>query len=239
MSKRNRVARPKEELKRELVEQLQLLQHSCNLYDQGVEPAAKHIALIIRILVHEHGQSKALLEQLGLRQVRFSDSTEPIPSRNLIPDHKLVAIRMGNGNPRYVPVGEYPERMRRVRFQDWWNETIFRVPGGHQFSRRDLVLHVADTDGGAHVDPNLDEAYMELSRRNSLGWTTAEAKPLEGRPELAAVRQMGSELLSTIRNNHPEYLEQTGLVRDSPSTGQASELDGRLSGAKARSIESE
>ena len=39
----------------------------------------------------------------------------------------------------------------------------------NKFSRKNLILNVADTDGGTHVDPELDEKYMAFSRKNSLG----------------------------------------------------------------------
>jgi len=71
MSKRKRVRRPKDELQREFREQLQLLALSCKAYDSGLEAAGKHIALSIRVLVHQHGQSRSLLGQLDLSSIRL------------------------------------------------------------------------------------------------------------------------------------------------------------------------
>jgi hypothetical protein len=212
MSKRSRVRRPKQELRQELIEQLQLLQDSCRAYDSGLEPAGKHIALSIRVLVHHHGQSQALMEQLGLRDCRFIDSAGPLKPRNLLPEHNLLALRMrtyadGKGRGRYIPAGDPPRPKCVVRFQDWWNQPVMKDRKGRKFSRRELVLHVADTDGGAHVDPELNEAYMELSRQNSLDWTFHSgdtATGVEGRPELAAMRQIAYELLQTISACYPE-----------------------------------
>jgi hypothetical protein len=55
MARNKRVSRPKDELKRELVEQLSLLRHACETFDRGMEAAGKHIALTIRVLIHEKG----------------------------------------------------------------------------------------------------------------------------------------------------------------------------------------
>jgi len=66
--------------------------------------------------------------------------------------------------------------------------------------RRDLILAVANKDGGAHVDPVLDEKYANLSRGNSLAWRYRGPRgdiPLEG-PEKAAVRQIAHEVLKTL-----------------------------------------
>jgi hypothetical protein len=72
------------------------------------------------------------------------------------------------------------------------------------------VLNVADTDGGAHVDPELEEAYMAISRENSLGWFFSNGTvtaPAGGRPELACMRQIAHELLSTINSYFPEFAQ--------------------------------
>ncbi len=68
-------------------------------------------------------------------------------------------------------------------------------------TRCDLVLNVADSDGGAHVDPSLDEAYMDLSRNNSLGWILREGDAVGPFPPpvMACVRQIGHEVLVTLR----------------------------------------
>jgi hypothetical protein len=136
---------------------------------RGLEAIGKHIALSIRVLVHEHGQSRALLDQLGIRSVRFLDSVGPVNRENLLADHKLVAMQLSNSGGRYIPLvatGEPPFPPRRIGFTDWWNEPVLKDKLGRTFCRRELVLHVANTDGGAHVDPELDQAYMDLSRAN-------------------------------------------------------------------------
>lgn len=233
MTKRNRSSRPKGELEIELRDQLRLLRHSCEHFDKGMEVVGRHIALIIRVLVHQHGQSRALLDQLGLREMKFLDSAGPINPRNLLPEHHLIAIRMQSAEvaryiPRIVVAGDGLPPMRPVRFQDWWNEPIIRDADRRTFSRRSLVLNVADTDGGAHVDPELDEEYMALSRRNSLGWETSQAvgfslqlgnahvrppgSPLQGRPELVCMRAIGHELLCTIHRNVPTFADDAKPV---------------------------
>lgn len=79
---------------------------------------------------------------------------------------------------------------------------------GRFMSRFDIVSHIANSDGGAHVDPELDEAYMALSRQNSLGWHFTKCDIVEaivGRPELACVRQIAHEVLETLKQRAPAY----------------------------------
>lgn len=87
-----------------------------------------------------------------------------------------------------------------VDFDTWWGGTIFKDTKGNILTRRDLVLSLANKDGGAHVDPSLDEVYAKISRYNALGllvghgniWTSV--KHLE-RP---SVRQVAHEVLKTL-----------------------------------------
>ena len=51
-------------------------------------------------------------------------------------------------------------------FNDWWNEINFDDKK-NKFTRRDIVTYVANQDGGAHVDPELDESYATLTKMNS------------------------------------------------------------------------
>lgn len=76
--------------------------------------------------------------------------------------------------------------------------TVIKDNVGHTFCRRELVMHVADTDGGTHVDRELDASYMRLSRENSPGWVFSNGtvqSAFRGRPELACMRQIANEVL--------------------------------------------
>lgn len=218
MAKPKRVQRPKDELKRELVEQLQLLRHSCRAFDSGLEAVAKHISLSLRVLLHHHGQSRALLDQLGLRGPRYLTSAPPLNPRNILTECNLVLMQVGTTGAHYLPLvaaGAPPVPLQPIPFVDWWNNPVLKDNRGRTFCRRELVLNVADTDGGAHVDPELEEAYMAISRENSLGWVfSADGRDsaLEGRPELACMRQIAHELLSTIHQFVPEFSQHAQPV---------------------------
>ena len=218
MAKPKRVRRPKDELKRELVEQLQLLRHSCQAFDGGLVAVAKHISLSLRVLLYHHGQSRALLDQLDLRGGRYLSSAPPLNPRNLLTECNLVLVHVGPTGARYLPIvaaSGTPFPLQPIPFVDWWNNPVLKDNRGRTFSRRELVLNVADTDGGAHVDPELEEAYMAISRENSLGWALSvvgENSPLEGRPELACMRQIAHELLTTIYQYVPEFSQHAQPV---------------------------
>ena len=213
MGKRKRIKRPKSELKTELKEQISLLKNACDSFDSGLEAIGKHIALSLRVLLHHHGQSKALLEQLGIRNIRFYDTAGSLNPDNLLSECNLILLKASSEGGRYVPVvevGSPPIPPKKIRFLDWWNNPVLKDSKGKKFNRRELIQNVADTDGGAHVDPSLDEAYMDLSRKNSLGWVFTKGnikEAFQGRPELACMRQIAHEVLTTLKEKFPELFD--------------------------------
>lgn len=213
MAMQKRVQRPKDELKRELVEQLQLLKHSCKAFDGGLEAIGKHISLSLRVLLHNRGRSRALLDQLGLRGGKYLSSSPPLNSNNLLTECNLVVMYASDTVASYLPLiatGGGPFPSQAIPFVNWWNDPVFKDNRNRKFCRRELVLNVADTDGGAHVDPELEEAYIAISRENSLGWHFIDnnvTMAFKGRPELACMRQIAHEVLSTIHQFHPEFIQ--------------------------------
>ena len=210
-----KMPRPQADLQRELLEQLQLLQHSCGSYDAGLVPAGKYIAVSLRILLHDRGtRSQSLLGQMGLRSGDYVDSTSKFSASNLLPHCDLLlaeTVATGKFEPAVLipALGRSPYPLRSTPFETWWTDVVLKDAAGGSFSRQQLVLHVADTDGGAHVDPELHEKYVALSRLYGLGWEMGsgphdpgpDVPPMRvtGRVELACMRQIGWELLQTLR----------------------------------------
>lgn len=204
MNANKRVKRPRGELITELNDQVALLVHACRSFDGGLEPIGKHIALSLRVLLHQTRNAQALLQQLGLRSKRFMDTAHDLNPRNLMTDCPLTFMRVGSPSPRFLALcqtGGGPLGERWLPFEKWWNNNVIKDNRGRFFSRRELVLNVANTDGGGHVDPTLDEAYLDLSRNNSLGWIIQRGdvqKPFPP-PVMACIRQIAHEVLETLK----------------------------------------
>jgi hypothetical protein len=84
----------------------------------------------------------------------------------------------------------------------------------------DIVLHVADTDGGAHVDPSLEESYSGFRGGDFLGVRAAwgpgfagisldrdRGVPIPGAP-WAAIRTIAHETLLSLRERVPRALKR-------------------------------
>jgi len=202
-----RVTRTREDLKDQLRDQIALMQLACKSFDGGHEVAAKHIALTLRVLLHQTPKSHSLLGQLKLRDGRFIDTAGPLSKTNLLSDSNLTAAQVTPDGSRWVPhvLVDGGPFVNKIPFADWWNEPVIKSQRGEKFNRREIIGHVSNTDGGAHVDPDLDEAYMNLSRKNSLGWIFTKDGveiPMKG-PELASIRQIAYEVMETLKLSAP------------------------------------
>lgn len=204
MAKRQRGLHELEEL---FAEQIQFLEASAMAFDQGFEGEAKRLAVTVRVLLHDTDRSHALLGQINKKPALFWDTALPNEAGNQTPHGGLVFAAIGGRESKYVAMLDDVPQNRQIPFDEWWNAKVFSDDRHETLSRRDLILIAANQDGGAHVDPALDEIYARLSKDNSMGGFVVDVngtKPLPG-PERAAIRQVAHELLKTLQ---PDYLKK-------------------------------
>jgi histone H3/H4 len=197
---------------RHLQDAVNALRLSSEAYDRGFVGEAKRLATTIRVLVHDTDRSKSLLQQMNLKNsIRYYASPNPHDAGNILTECYLVAMKITSGpagmSLSYLPMLDtFPSVLpwSELAFDDWWKQVIARDNQRKVISRRDLVLAVANKDGGAHIDPNLDALYANLSRNNSLGWKIVtggvQADPADG-PQFACVRQIAHELEKSIQKH--------------------------------------
>ncbi len=207
MPPRPKIPQSSSELEQHLQDHLGFLQASADAFDNGKDGEAKRLAVSVRVLCHDTGASTSLLGQLGRLTQKFITTAIPFDPRNVSTHNGLAMVAMRGRDTVYIPMLDETPYRRRVSFAEWWGEIVFVDDRKTRLSRRDLICAVANQDGGAHVDPALDEAYARLSRHNSLGWVIragAEELPIP-KPERAAVRQIAHELLCALI---PAYKKQ-------------------------------
>jgi hypothetical protein len=196
-----RITRTREDLEASLREQVGFLQASATLFDNGHIAEAKRLATTLRVLLHDKRQSKSVLSQLGYGFLQFHDSTGPEMPENLLTDCPLVIMAIGGSGPDFIPLldtGPFPTVQKP--FAVWWSQVVFVDDRRAAFSRKDIVLSVAETDGGAHVDPGIPEAYHRLSRENSIAWMVGSptGKRAAQNPVPAVIRQITFEVLRSL-----------------------------------------
>lgn len=197
-----------DELQQHLKDTIQALELSIDALDKGYEGEAGRLAAAIRVLVHDTSSSHSLLGQLGQKNIPFYDTSLPYNPKSIMPYVGLTAMDVTKQLATHVALLDNlpPESpLRWVDFDEWWNRVIFIDKNASETSRKDLILALANKDGGAHVAPVLDEKYANLSRRNSLAWRFVNPRgdvPLGG-PEKAAVRQIAHEVLKSLNPAMP------------------------------------
>lgn len=209
----------KGELKTQLDEQLNFLKNSCESYDQGNFSEAKRIAHALRVLLHNTKESKSLLGQLNLKNIKFISTSDTIVQNNAlnIAQTGLIATHMGDDSSQfYVPLDK-AFVSKQLDFDSWWNEIIITDQEKNTFSRKDIILdNISNKDGGSHIDPELETNYYNLSRNNSLGRHIQKNEKWENMqtPELATTRQIGHEILKSLIKNYSKQpiIRENGLI---------------------------
>lgn len=222
-----KVPQSRDELVEHLREQVRFLEASCRSYDAGFEGEAKRLAVVLRVLCHDTQNSRSLLGLLGAKAaLQYHDVIGVTPEDDPCVG-AFFGLRFGftPKGVRYFPKLDPPKR--RIDFDSWWHATVLLdKSAGLRFTRRDAVLSLANTDGGAHVDPRLDAAYVEITRDKSLGGKIqlkqgqgAVAGVFENSPALPIARQTAHELAGTIHEQLSELVPGVAYKPKEPAKG--------------------
>ena len=199
------------QLEEDLQRQIRLLRNSTKLFDEGEIDEACSIATRIRILVHDTGPSKSLLfKQLGITDLLLYDTALAESKSSLGPYHGLVGIELSQ-SPQW---GWFPHCFvdpaadsQKLDFNAWWNAVVLQ-DNQVVFTRKAIVLALCNKDGGAHIDPDLDERYERLEKSKEFAYKfgsgTRTLTPRAG-AGLSTVRQIGYEVMLSVKDKYPQY----------------------------------
>lgn len=151
-----------------LEEQRHLLRTAITAMGAGDLVQALHVATIIRTLVHEAG-GKPLLKNLDPNYLEL-----PILDRTMEPPRDLgnglrsITFTCPISAKLSAPAGTVSlvteldsEAYSQSKLGSWWDRNPCMVlPGLGPFFRRELVLGLANKEGGAHVDADIPRRYQ-------------------------------------------------------------------------------
>lgn len=203
-----------QELQEHLMDHLAFIESSAISFDNGFENEIKRLAVSIRVLVHDTSQSTSLMALLEQKNIKYVDTSMPYPENSKISHSGLVQVSLSASGraSKPLPLLDDGPFSRMVSFELWWNGIIFVDKDGNEFSRKDIVLSLANKDGGAHVDKKLDQKYINLRKNNSLGCFdgTADGKETPAAEQVpATMRQIAHEMLKTLKPNYECHREKT------------------------------
>ena len=203
------VDRTPTELLSDLLVQLKFLRQECLHYDAGDWSYGAQIATKLRLLLHQTKYSDSLLAQITKR---FAFSC---------PDFLSLSTVRGElpnkGRTDFVrsPLIQYqmihqPEVPPVLTVQTWWDGIdILLIDRQHFLNRKGVVCLLANQEGGAHVQPGMDEKAALLRRRAANSLQIAAPLP-DGQTRIytaeidqvlaAVVRTIAAETLYTFEH---------------------------------------
>jgi hypothetical protein len=194
-----------QDYKAQLAKQLGFVERSAVLYDKGFTDEAFRIATALRVVFHQTQNSASLMTHLGspichLRSTVPDMSLPPLPANRTAVKQfllSLVTVTLSNAGPVLLPKTEVAQDDRLIPWGDWWSE-VFATLNDHDYSRKALVLWMANKDGGAHVDASLKPEYEAIKASAALGTfrRNGQSIPIEN-AHLVFLRSMAFEVLNS------------------------------------------
>lgn len=193
-----------------LRDQMEFLDLSSEAFDSGSLAEAKRLAVCARVLLHDTKDSKSLLGQMRWRMNMGFVSTAYVPLRGVLAlsaSFRLLVLGIHENFACWHPplAEKLDDRPIRVlMFADWWNETVIetRVTPPRSYSRRDVVLMLANRDGGAHVHPEQASDQFALRARDpfELTFEFKDVGVVQTLPNVEhyTMRQIAFELMVSI-----------------------------------------
>ena len=148
-----------------------LLRSAIKAMAEGDLRQALPIAVSIRTLVHETGRTKPLLKSLKPNYLDLSIMdlpTQPIHGVHpggvrSITFNLPISVTFSIEEPRIRlnPDIDPKNEFRPVPLGTWWNKTFMNLPAVGAYSRRQLVLDLADKEA-VHSDVDISKQYHQL-----------------------------------------------------------------------------
>lgn len=211
-----KVTKSKTDLIAQMQEQFEKLSILCQIYDTGTKHIAQDIATKLRVLLHQplklNSNTRSLLYQLKLEHILFADTASKDQPGNILDFFGLLQVDIYSNRIVYEPILRNNGIYTFIPFEEWWQNEVISLKENldssidesrNLFTRKKIVLTVAETDGGAHVDASLDQMYYSLKTNSAYGWSIGDKQGNLRDAELInpiypSVRQIAEEVLLTF-----------------------------------------
>jgi hypothetical protein len=145
-------------LTEKFLEQLRFMERSCQAFDQGAEDEAIRLATSLRIIFHDATTSTSLIKHLKFGAQKMLSSSRGFGNWE---DYLSNQFDLTSPQPmKMLPI--LGDKFKELTIDQWWRRESVFVHLGKSHPRRKIILSVANKDGGAHVDEQLEEYYEYL-----------------------------------------------------------------------------
>jgi len=191
------------ELTADLKKQHDLLQRSCYAFDTGDQDEVLNIATCLRVLLHDTKDFNGLYFQLGYQKYPFLSRVSQYLPEDLNSYSGLVEIHMTvEGPSKYLPQKEKSILEKTIMFDDWWHEVVIDDLD-NLYSRKDIVLYLANKVDKKHEDLKIFNSSDDLFALNGISWSTSSGEQIDYRKILyPTVRAIAQEVLDSFEVYH-------------------------------------
>ncbi|MGH1524236.1 hypothetical protein ACRAWC_09450 [Leifsonia sp. L25] len=138
-------------------EHYSFLMKSAREFDAGDHSEALRMALSVRTISYDDGPGDSALLQLGAKREMLWRSFYIPPALDIPEDtpeigSSLHGIAYAADGSTYLEPLDFGPDGRYVPYDDWWTGEPVVQFGDASITRKQLVLGLANQDGGAHVD---------------------------------------------------------------------------------------
>jgi hypothetical protein len=202
------VARTQEGYSQLLRDNYGLLKDSVEGFYAGNYAKALEIAVRIRTLVHQSDASRPLLDFINPGYLKLS-IYHKLPESPGVVLAVNQRIQIGAGSvPKFVRAEFANPPYSLVTLEQWWTKEYLAL-GTVRSSKKQIVLDIANKDGGAHVDANVPVRHAAASEPPVVfGGTDGQFYRLNFARGIVA--EAGSELLDYLERHFRQILK--GLV---------------------------
>lgn len=209
---------------------LQRLQKFCSEFDGGDQYAALMISVVLRTLLKTTVNKNtgkeitvSVMDQLGLQNTLFYDTRKPEKgisgvtlesgtcnqhisfrgdvSATLLNIRVVPCPNAGPGQCEYhfEPVLD-KFGYRKIKFSEWYEQPVYSICGV-PVTRKALIEHISEKEGGAHFDKDLGkQSYVDFREKNALHIIVNGREMLFcENPAFVSLRQIAYEVLMTFR----------------------------------------
>lgn len=191
---------------------------SAREFDAGDHSEALRMAVAVRNLSYEGGAGHSILTQLGAKpKMLWRSFYTPfgfdVPAGTPTVASCLHGIRVAaDGSMSLMPLDFAPDG-REVAYDEWWTgEPVVQFGSGNT-TRMQLVLGLANQDGGAHVD--LNGRHISALFASSPTFLSRRGAELEVSEQRAAQRDLLQIQMRTVANeviHSIDNAEKGGLI---------------------------
>lgn len=181
-----------------LKDQYDLLKHSIDDFYRGIDAKAIDIAVRIRTLVHDTSSSHAFLATFDPNYRSLDIYRRRPPAAKVVFSIPAGIQLSGDGTKKFIKDDFGSGQHELVTLEHWWTDQ-YLVIGTVRSSKKEVVLDVANKDGGAHVDAEVPSRHAAASEPPfQFGVNDNFVRPNLAR---VTVAQAGNELLDYIERH--------------------------------------